>query len=300
MYWPGIAVPFSMRRRVALATARLVVAGTLSVGTLAAVAGAQSSGDSVPAAPLAQHVAIVGPQDLALAGALFLGAAAISPLDRSIAVASQHRGFQNNSVLHNAANAFNTAGGAGLVVVPIAAWAVGRVAHQPRVAATAVSTGEAIVVATAMTEVLKGIIGRARPYAVGDTLPHQFHPGRGLTTEKYASFPSGHSTAAWAAAGILDSELKRYWPHAERIAGPVAYAGAAAVSLSRVYANKHWASDVVAGAAVGSLAARIVAHFNRDYPGNFMDRLFLSGGVMPARQISLSSGVPVVAFAIAW
>jgi len=58
------------------------------------------------------------------------------------------------------------------------------------------------------------------------------------------SFPSGHTTAAFSGAGFIH---KKYgWQYAAP-----AYAAASFVGWSRVYSNKHWASDVLVGAVIG-------------------------------------------------
>jgi undecaprenyl-diphosphatase len=57
-----------------------------------------------------------------------------------------------------------------------------------------------------------------------------------------SSFPSGHASAAFTAAGVL-SQGDPLWP--------LYYGIAAIVASSRVYVKMHHASDVVAGAALG-------------------------------------------------
>jgi undecaprenyl-diphosphatase len=63
-----------------------------------------------------------------------------------------------------------------------------------------------------------------------------------------SSFPSGHASAAFTAAGIL-SEGDPLWP--------VYYGVAAVVASSRVYTKMHHASDVVVGAAIGVTIAAV-------------------------------------------
>lgn len=67
-----------------------------------------------------------------------------------------------------------------------------------------------------------------------------------------SSFPSGHTVGAFALAGVLLFG-SRSWPL--RI---VAIALAAAIGLSRIFAFRHWASDVFASAAAGLLVSWIV------------------------------------------
>lgn len=67
-----------------------------------------------------------------------------------------------------------------------------------------------------------------------------------------SSFPSGHTVGAFALAGVLLFG-SRSWPL--RI---VAIALAAAIGISRIFAFRHWASDVFASAAAGLLVSWFV------------------------------------------
>lgn len=261
--------------------------------TLAAPAARAQDSVRTNPAPLPSVPVITG-RDIARTGLLILGAAAVSPFDERIARASQRPALQGIAPLRNAARALNFAAGPGLIVVPIGVWAVGRLAGDAPIATTAVRTGEAVAVGAGMTWLAKGVIGRARPYVVADTDATRFRPGRGFMGGDYAALPSGHATAAWAAATILDTELRRYWPHGARVGVPVAYAGAVLVSLARVYTDKHWTSDVIAGAAVGTLAGRMVVHYTAAHPRNLLDRTLLANGAAGLR------GVPVTIVSLAW
>ncbi|MEP6711572.1 MAG: phosphatase PAP2 family protein [Ferruginibacter sp.] len=67
------------------------------------------------------------------------------------------------------------------------------------------------------------------------------------------SFPSGHTTTAFAAAAFLQHEYKNVSPWY----GIAGYAAATATGVIRLYNNKHWVSDVVAGAGVGILSTKL-------------------------------------------
>jgi undecaprenyl-diphosphatase len=88
---------------------------------------------------------------------------------------------------------------------------------------------------------IKSLFRRKRPI-MATIRPHY------LRTPRSTSFPSGHASSAFTAAGIL-SEDDDLWP--------IYYAIAVVVASSRVYVKIHHASDVVAGAALGLVFARV-------------------------------------------
>ena len=68
------------------------------------------------------------------------------------------------------------------------------------------------------------------------------------------SFPSGHTETAFVSAEFLHQEYKNQsvWIS---IGG---YSAAAFVGIARIYNNKHWISDVVAGAGIGILSTKAI------------------------------------------
>jgi hypothetical protein len=69
----------------------------------------------------------------------------------------------------------------------------------------------------------------------------------------YASFPSGHTAEAFVGAEFMRLEYKDVSPWY----GIAGYAMATATGMLRMYNDKHWMSDVVAGAGVGIASTRI-------------------------------------------
>jgi membrane-associated phospholipid phosphatase len=59
------------------------------------------------------------------------------------------------------------------------------------------------------------------------------------------------------------------------------YGGATLVGLSRMYNNLHWASDVLGGAAIGTLLGLKVVKYHHSHPDNAIDRALLRRNVMP-------------------
>jgi membrane-associated phospholipid phosphatase len=98
-----------------------------------------------------------------------------------------------------------------------------------------------LAVAEALTQTLKYSTRRERPDGSGPT-----------------SFPSGHAADTFAFATALERHLG--W----RGAVP-AYVISSYVAMSRLHENRHYASDVVFGAAVGIIAGRTVTRHGHDY-----------------------------------
>jgi membrane-associated phospholipid phosphatase len=82
------------------------------------------------------------------------------------------------------------------------------------------------------------------------------HETRPDLSDSY-SFPSGHAATAFASAELLRMEYKDASPWI----GISGYAVAFATGYLRMYNNKHWFGDVVAGAGIGILSARIATQF---------------------------------------
>ena len=69
----------------------------------------------------------------------------------------------------------------------------------------------------------------------------------------FKSFPSGHTATAFAAAEFMRQEYKDVSPWY----GILGYAAAATTGVLRLYNNKHWVGDVVAGAGFGVLSTKL-------------------------------------------
>lgn len=138
------------------------------------------------------------------------------------------------------------------VGLPAAMYVYGLALNERWVRETAVLMGSTLLLTSAMTTMGKVIIGRARPYnGFGN---HEFRSFSGQVG--FMSFPSGHTTAAFAISAVLAARVKNPW------ASVGLYGAATAAALSRVYTRDHWLSDVVFTAAYTTAVARsIVAWF---------------------------------------
>ncbi len=106
----------------------------------------------------------------------------------------------------------------------------------------AVRVGVGLAVESALVNgVIKSFFRRRRPAT--ENFVHRLP----LRRPRTSSFPSGHATSAFSAAALL-SDDDALWP--------LYYLIALVVATSRVYVKMHHASDVLAGAALGSLMGR--------------------------------------------
>ncbi|KIC90285.1 phosphatase PAP2 family protein [Flavihumibacter sp. ZG627] len=99
-----------------------------------------------------------------------------------------------------------------------------------------------------MLFLMSNIITNASVFSIKN-LSHQLRPDGSA----YTSFPSGHTAEAFANAEFLRQEYKNVSPWY----GVAGYAIAATTGYLRLYNNKHWISDVVAGAGVGIASTRL-------------------------------------------
>ncbi len=122
---------------------------------------------------------------------------------------------------------------------------------------------EALALSRVVTAALKHAVGRPRPYTSLAPEDVRARDRQGLTealqrADRSHSFPSGHSSMAFAAATSLATVLTLDAPKTKRarivigLAWSLGLVAAGTTAALRVVAGKHYPSDVVAGAAIGS------------------------------------------------
>jgi membrane-associated phospholipid phosphatase len=114
-----------------------------------------------------------------------------------------------------------------------ATYGVGRALDNRRVARAGADLIQAQLIAESLTLAVKQTARRARPSGSG------------------FSFPSGHTAVAFASATVLQRHFG--WK-----IGIPAYAVAAYVGTSRIQERHHYLSDVIFGAALGTVAGRTI------------------------------------------
>jgi len=141
--------------------------------------------------------------------------------------------------------------------------AYGYVFHNEKLKTTTLLATQAYITGAAVKTILKQLSGRTRPSYYDPTIeaepaflgPFAEHNG----TRINSAFPSGHTTVAFAAATVFAMEYKnKPWIPI------VAYGSASLVGVSRITENEHWATDVLAAAALGYLTGRqVVNNYHR-------------------------------------
>jgi membrane-associated phospholipid phosphatase len=207
---------------------------------------------------------------------------ALTPLDKHLALELQDSSVQANKFFKNASHGIEVIASPGAYYIGGSLYLVGRIAHLPRVADLGWHGTEAVMMGELTSYAIKGLVGRARPFVTIDD-PDDFKFGRGFGSAEWRSFPSGHATTAFAAAAAVTDETTLWWPNSTWIVGPVMYGGATMVALSRMYHNRHWASDVAVGALIGTFSGKKVVLASHSNPKNVIDRVML-GGVIRASE----------------
>lgn len=257
---------------------KLFRVAVLSV-TLAASAQAQVQDTIDKKTPL-----LVG-KDALILGAFTLGAVLVAPIDRQVASRLQDSSTQENRFLHTSATGFRLLADPGSFITGTGIYLIGRIDGQRRVQALGLHSVESILLADVLGGGIKLLAGRQRPF-VDVKNPYDFQLWRGLVDDKYRSFPSGHTITAFAFASTLTRETQFWWPHGAFYIGTVFYGGASLVGLSRIYNNQHWASDVMAGAAIGTIVGLKVVKYTHSHPGNSLDQRLIKGKSQSQIQVN--------------
>jgi membrane-associated phospholipid phosphatase len=161
---------------------------------------------------------------------------------------------KNPGILHASQNIRN--GGVatlGLASAGIYLWSYHT--HDPHQRETGLLAGEAVADSLILTEGLKYVTGRERPYQGN---------GRGPFLQGGSSFPSNHSAAAWSAAGILAHEypgtLTKLLSYGPRSASPVSAA-------SSIFPRMFWLAALSVGWFPNTFIEPITTPDSEDRPG---------------------------------
>lgn len=161
---------------------------------------------------------------------------------------------------------------AGVLAAGAGIYLVGLAAGEDEVRTTGRLAMQGLLSGAIATYSIRLITGRSRPF-IGDG-PGRF--GWFETSHAHQSFPSGHTTAAFALSTVLAERIGTTWA---RIGF---YSLATWTAVSRVRNDRHWGSDVVLGAAIGFSAgmAAVRGEKRRGVESQGLEILPTGGGVM--------------------
>lgn len=194
-----------------------------------------------------------------------LGSAAVlvslSPIDSPLLEQVQE-GYSGGLATY--LDATNELGGPRATVPVTALFVASLVTDNARFQDAAFTSLQALAYSAAITSGFKILLGRYRPEA--DAGAYQFAPFSGNS-----SLPSGHTSAAFA----IVTPWVLYYPN---VATYGLFALSAGTAVARIALDKHWPTDVLAGAAIGFLTARWLT---RRHQGAEVGRLSLTPSAGP-------------------
>ncbi|HEX8357525.1 MAG TPA: phosphatase PAP2 family protein [Segetibacter sp.] len=164
----------------------------------------------------------------------------------------------------------------GLTFAGIATY--GFIFKKPKLRTTTALATQAYITSTFWQTVFKTLSGRLRPHDIEENSTMnqpRFHgPFYALPYGGNSAFPSGHTTLAFAAARVYAMEYKNI------PAVPIiSYGVASLIGFSRIIENRHWATDVFAGAILGfACGTQVVNNYHR------YARLVRTGGLKKKKK----------------
>jgi membrane-associated phospholipid phosphatase len=219
-------------------------------------------------------------RDLLSAGLALGATAALSHWDTDIALASQ-KGWYHDTSTHRFADKVSKVNETTLTLGGLLVYGVGRLTHSNTTADIALHATESVVLASLASQVIRGPLGRARPYVTNDTDQYSFTAFKGFGNFTHRAFPSIHTSSSMAVATVLTMETHRRHPSATPFVAPVLFAAGLLPGLARIELDQHWASDIAAGAFMGVFAGYKVTKYSHDHPKNRFDRVLLHAMVAP-------------------
>jgi len=193
------------------------------------------------------------------AGGVALSAGILYSQDKQIAEFFQTHRTEN---LDKANEYFFDPFGKMYYTVPLmgAFYVYGALAHKNKPKSVAMDFVKASLYSGIIVTGIKHLGHRHRPFQTDPLNPYLWD---GPLTDNWGhtSFPSGHTIMAWTFASVVATHYK------DHLWVPITvYSLATLEGVARMYANKHWSSDVLIGAALGyAIGAYVVNHNNNNW-----------------------------------
>ena len=224
----------------------LLIVGAACLAISTAFAATNSGAQAVSGAATDSVVATTAPGNL------------IWRTDVAVQAAMQERRGNAGAGAAAASRAFNWWGGTGVVVFAALLWLGARALGMRTISRIGLRGAEGLAIASALSGIAKGLTGRSRPFmAPGE--PWNWDFNHGWSDARYFSMPSGHTTATVAFAVAAAVAAWRTRRAGGAVFGVIVLASAVCVGFARMYADQHWLSDVLAGAALGTATSLSLA-----------------------------------------
>lgn len=176
--------------------------------------------------------------------------------------------IDKHQTLSNISNVITNTGGIYESVALGLLGTYGYAFHHEKVKTTTLLATQSYITSGILSYVIKNLTGRQRP-SYFDASRVEAEPtfrgpfaksGRDAYGKKInSSFPSGHATAAFAAATVYAMEYRD-----KPLIQFVSYGAASLIAMSRITENKHWVTDVIVGSMLGHLCGRqVVNNYHR-------------------------------------
>jgi hypothetical protein len=216
-------------------------------------------------------------RDAAIASGFLAASAGLSIFDAHLAQFFQDSVYRHVRVGRKVDRLFSHINETTLTLGGLAVYGVARLSGERTVADVAFHMAESVGAASLTSQLIRGPLGRTRPINADKPFEDQydFRFMKGFTHFQQRSFPSIHSSSGFAAASALVAEVSRRDHGAAWLVGVPAYAIALTPGLSRMYLGQHWASDIFAGAFMGTFFGLRVVAYSHAHTTTPLDRLFL-------------------------
>jgi membrane-associated phospholipid phosphatase len=171
---------------------------------------------------------------------------------------------ERNKGLQNVSRQITNLGGPYEAYTLGALGAYGFIFKNKKMQTTTLLASQAYITAVGVESVIKFLAGRQRPFFTDSSRveskptfrgPFYKSPRDANGKQTNSSFPSGHTTLAFAAATVYALEYKD-----RPLVGILSYSAASLIGLSRITENRHWLTDVASGAVLGYLCGRLVVN----------------------------------------
>ncbi len=118
---------------------------------------------------------------------------------------------------------------------------------------------ESVLLNGLITGILKTTLGRARPYVESGNSRFEHFTYK---DDNFMSMPSGHTSMVFAMATILSYRSR------STLLSIIYYAMAGSTGMARIYFDKHWFSDIIAGAMIGTASSLLIINAEKSRKNN--------------------------------